>query len=78
MSNQQLDPNPILQAAFAFWSSKVLLTAVEFGVFTKLGTRRLTDKARLWHEQNIPLRRRFCLLYDALVCAKRSSGRERA
>ena len=36
------DHGPILQTAFAFWSSKVLLTAVEFGVFTKLGTRRLT------------------------------------
>jgi len=38
----QLDPGPILEAAFAFWSSKVLLTAVGFGVFTKLGDRRVT------------------------------------
>ena len=38
----QLDPGPILQTAFAFWSSKVLLTAVDFGVFTKLGNRQLT------------------------------------
>jgi len=38
----QLDPAPILQTAFAFWSSKVLLTAVEFDVFTKLGDRRIT------------------------------------
>ncbi len=37
-----LDPGPILQTAFAFWSSKVLLTAVEFDVFTKLGNRRIT------------------------------------
>lgn len=36
------DVAPILQTAFAFWSSKVLLTAVEFGVFTTLGERRLT------------------------------------
>lgn len=38
------NPNPlsILQTAFSFWSSKVLLTAVEFGVFTKLGDRQLT------------------------------------
>src|SRR4051794_6107665 len=36
------DPSPILQAAFGFWSSKVLLTAVGFGLFTKLGTKRLT------------------------------------
>ena len=41
-TNAQLDPGPILQTAFAFWSSKVLLTAVEFGVFTKLGNRRIT------------------------------------
>jgi predicted O-methyltransferase YrrM len=39
---QQLDPGPILQTAFAFWSSKVLLTAVEFDVFTKLADRRIT------------------------------------
>jgi len=38
----QSDPGPILQTAFAFWSSKVLLTAVEFGVFTQLGQRRVT------------------------------------
>jgi precorrin-6B methylase 2 len=37
-----IDPSPILQTAFAFWSSKVLLTAVEMRVFTKLGGRRLT------------------------------------
>jgi hypothetical protein len=40
----QLDAGPILQTAFAFWSSKVLLTAVEFGVFTKLGDRRITGE----------------------------------
>src|SRR5215468_2423031 len=38
------DPGPILQTAFAFWSSKVLLTAVEFGVFTKLRDQRRTGK----------------------------------
>jgi hypothetical protein len=41
MSTQH-DHSPILQTAFAFWSSKVLLTAVEMGAFTKLGSRRLT------------------------------------
>jgi predicted O-methyltransferase YrrM len=41
-ANAELDPSPILQAAFAFWTSKVLLTAVEFDVFTKLGDRRIT------------------------------------
>ena len=37
-----LDVLPILQTAFSFWSSKVLLTAVEFGLFTRLGEQRLT------------------------------------
>jgi predicted O-methyltransferase YrrM len=41
-TNPQLDPGPILQTAFGFWSSKVLLTAVEFDVFTKLGASRKT------------------------------------
>lgn len=40
--NAHPDPGPILQTAFSFWSSKVLLTAVEFGLFTTLGERRLT------------------------------------
>jgi hypothetical protein len=40
----QLDPGPILQTAFAFWSSKVLLTAVDFDLFTKLGARRITGE----------------------------------
>src|SRR6478609_4173516 len=37
-----LNPSTILQTAFSFWSSKVLPTAVEFGVFSKLADRRLT------------------------------------
>src|SRR6185436_8421771 len=40
----ELDPSPILQTAFAFWSSKVLLTAVEIGVFTKLSDRRMSGE----------------------------------
>jgi len=32
----------ILQTAFGFWNSKVLLTAVELGLFTVLARRRLT------------------------------------
>jgi hypothetical protein len=31
-----LHPGRIMETAFSFWSSKVLLTAVEFGVFTRL------------------------------------------
>jgi precorrin-6B methylase 2 len=37
-----LDVSPILGTAFGFWGSKVLLTAVEFGLFTRLGSRRMT------------------------------------
>jgi O-methyltransferase domain/Dimerisation domain len=36
-SQQQLDPSHILETATAFWGSKVLLTAVELGLFTALG-----------------------------------------
>jgi len=36
-----LDPSPILQTAFGFWSSKVLLSAVQLRVFTELGDRAL-------------------------------------
>jgi len=35
--NQQLDPTSIMQTATSFWASKVLLTAVEFDLFSKLG-----------------------------------------
>ena len=40
--NTPLNPSSILQTAFSFWGSKVLLTAVELGLFTTLGDRRLT------------------------------------
>ena len=39
-----LDPSSILKIAFGFWESKVLLTAVEFGLFTKLGDHAMTGK----------------------------------
>jgi hypothetical protein len=42
MSQVLLTPSAILQTAFSFWSSKVLLTAVEFGLFSKLANRQLT------------------------------------
>jgi hypothetical protein len=35
-------PDAILQTAFAFWNSKVLLTAVTFDLFTIIGQQRLT------------------------------------
>ena len=37
-------PAAILQTAFSFWSSKVLLTGVEFGLFTRLANRQLTGQ----------------------------------
>ena len=33
------DVAPVLQTAFGFWNSKVLLTAVEFRLFSVLGRR---------------------------------------
>src|SRR5258706_12269710 len=64
------DPNPsaILQTAFSFWSSKGLLTAVEFGVFTKLAGRRLTG-AELGAELELHPRG-IADFFDALVAMK--------
>ncbi len=64
-STPSLDPGPILQTAFSFWSSKVLLTAVDFGVFTVLGSRNLTGPD-LAAEVGIHPRGTFDFL-DALV-----------
>jgi predicted O-methyltransferase YrrM len=62
------DPGSILQTAFAFWSSKVLLTAVEFGVFTALGDRRVTG-AELGAELGLH-ERGVADFFDALVAMK--------
>ena len=67
-TNPQLDPGPILQTAFAFWSSKVLLTAVEFGVFTKLGDSRITG-AELGAELGLHPRG-ISDFFDALVAMR--------
>jgi hypothetical protein len=66
--NSQPDPSPILQTAFGFWSSKVLLTAVEFGVFTRLSGRRLTG-AELGREIGLHPRG-IEDFFDALVAMK--------
>src|SRR5436189_963370 len=68
MSTLPLDPSPILKTAFSFWSSKVLLTAVEFGVFTKLANRRLTG-AELGAELKLHPRA-IADFFDALVAMK--------
>lgn len=64
----QHDPSPILQTAFGFWASKVLLTAVEFDVFTKLGARRLTGR-ELGAEVGLHPRA-IADFFDALVAMK--------
>ena len=70
MSSPQspLTPDSILQTAFGFWSSKVLLTAVEFGVFTQLAQRSMTGQ-----ELGQALRlhpRAISDFFDALVAMK--------
>lgn len=67
-SSPQPDPSPILQTAFSFWSSKVLLTAVTLDVFTALGSRRVTG-SELGAELGLHPRgiRDF---FDALVAMK--------
>ena len=68
MSTSQSNPCAILETAFSFWSSKVLLTAVEFGVFTRLANRRLTG-AELGREVGLHPRGIADFL-DALVAMK--------
>src|SRR5262245_42320711 len=59
------DVAPILQTAFAFWGSKVLLTSVELGLFGRLGERRMTAD-ELGAELGLHPRGRLDFL-DALV-----------
>jgi O-methyltransferase domain/Dimerisation domain len=61
-------PDAILQTAFGFWNSKVLLTAVTFGLFTTLGDRRLTG-AELGKELGLHPRGTSDF-FDALVAMK--------
>jgi len=63
-----IDPGPILQTAFGFWTAKVLLTAVEFGVFTHLGTRRMTG-AELGRELQLHPRA-IADFFDGLVAMR--------
>jgi len=63
-----LNPAAILQTAYGFWHSKVLLTAVELGVFTKLAGRRLTGVELGAQLQFHP--RAIADFFDALVAMK--------
>ena len=42
--NEAVDPLAILDTGFGFWSSKVLLTAIELEVFTVLNGNKMTGK----------------------------------
>jgi SAM-dependent methyltransferase len=68
MSTPSPTPDAILQTAFGFWNSKVLLTAVSFDLFTKLGQRRPTG-AQIGKELSLHPRGVFDFL-DALVAMK--------
>ena len=63
-----LNPDSILQTAFGFWQSKVLLTAVEMGLFTKLSDRHLTG-TELGAELELHPRG-IADFFDALVAMK--------
>lgn len=68
MTTPKLSPESILKTAFSFWSSKVLLTAVEFGLFTRLANRRLTG-AELGTELQLHPRA-IADFFDTLVAMK--------
>jgi O-methyltransferase domain/Dimerisation domain len=62
---QTLSPAKIMEVGFAFWSSKVLLTAIELGVFTALSGRSMTA-AELGLALSLHPRGRYDF-FDALV-----------
>lgn len=67
-TNPPRDPSRILEVGFGFWASKVLLTAVELDVFTKLSDRSLTAE-ELQAELDLHSRGIFDF-FDALVALK--------
>jgi hypothetical protein len=66
--NRQLDPSHILQTATAFWASKVLLTAVEFDLFTVLADSSMTA-SQLGKKLGLHPRGTYDF-FDALVALK--------
>jgi len=64
----QLDPAAIMQTATAFWASKVLLTAVEFDLFSVLGDSAMTA-SQLGERLGLHPRGTFDF-FDALVALK--------
>ena len=65
---EQLDPTHIMQTAIAFWSSKVLLTAVGFDLFTTLGDKSMTAQ-QLGDALGLHARGTYDF-FDALVALK--------
>jgi hypothetical protein len=63
----ELNPGHIMQTATAFWASKVLLTAVEFDLFTTLGDKAMTAE-ELGKQLGIHPRGRYDF-FDALHAA---------
>ena len=74
--NTPLDPSSILQTAFGFWHSKVLLTAVEMGLFSKLADRHLAG-TELGAEMELHPRG-IADFFDSLVAMKFSAGKVKA
>ncbi len=63
--NKKPDPGHIMQTATAFWASKVLLTAVELGLFSTLADESMTAM-QIGESLDIHPRGRFDFL-DALL-----------
>ena len=40
----QLSPSHIMEVGMAFWPAKVLLSAIELGLFTELGAKAMTGR----------------------------------
>lgn len=66
--NERLDPSHIMQTGTAFWASKVLLTAVEVGLFTTLGGGAMTAQ-QLGNALGLHPRGTYDF-FDALVALK--------
>jgi hypothetical protein len=66
--NTTLDPSHILKTGFGFWNAKVLLTAVEMGLFTKLFNQRISG-VELGAELKLH-NRGIKYFFDALVAMK--------
>ena len=70
MENQQTQPTPesIMQIGSGFWASKILLTAVNFGIFTKIAVNKTLSAQALKTDLNLKCTdRHFYDFLDVLV-----------